>query len=180
MGISNISKNIILDKNCFIFTVENLKKNDEDRKMYIRDLYVLCIIKNGLKLDFIDFFSNWLNGTTTSRWRWVFHWKFHLYCLCIPKVLSMLHHGSVRPVRSKECCFIFTCTCLECFCCFSSKKLCFYNFKFFLWWSIELPQQNINQSETRIGDKKLSVELSGKMSYHYGWSLKTQRENCKP
>ena len=34
----------------------------------------------------------------------------------------------------------------------------FYLFLFF-WWSIEFPQQNINQSETRIGDMKFSVEL---------------------
>ena len=29
----------------------------------------------------------------------------------------------------------------------------------FFWWSIEFPQQNIDQSETAIGDKKLSVGL---------------------
>ena len=39
--------------------------------------------------------------------------------------------------------------------CFSTK---FFSTNFF-WWSIEFPQQNISQSETRIGDKKLSVEL---------------------
>ena len=42
---------------------------------------------------------------------------------------------------------------------FFIKKLCFYYFHFFSWWSIKFPQQNINQSETRIGDEKLSVEL---------------------
>ena len=30
---------------------------------------------------------------------------------------------------------------------------------FFLWWSIKMPQQNINQSKKGIGDKKLLVEL---------------------
>ena len=36
-----------------------------------------------------------------------------------------------------------------CFLLFSSKNLCFYHFHFFFfWWSIEAPQQNINQSET--------------------------------
>ena len=38
------------------------------------------------------------------------------------------------------------------FCCFLSKKKCF-------WWIIEFPQQNIKQSETGIGDNKVSLEL---------------------
>ena len=39
------------------------------------------------------------------------------------------------------------------------QKICvLINFIFF-WWSIKFRQQNINQSEARIGDKKLSVEL---------------------
>ena len=58
-------------------------------------------------------------------------------------------HGSVGRVHSKEYYFIFTYTFLAfflfCFC-FSSKNLCFYHF------------QNINQSETRIGNNELSVE----------------------
>ena len=41
-------------------------------------------------------------------------------------------------------------------------NLCYYHFHFFFWWSIEFPQQNINQSETEIGNKKLSVEPYGK------------------
>ena len=36
-----------------------------------------------------------------------------------------------------------------------------YRFHFFLWLCIEFPQQNINQSETGIGDNKLPVELYG-------------------
>ena len=40
---------------------------------------------------------------------------------------------------------------------------------FFLWWSIKFMQQNINQSETGIGDKKLSVKLYA--SFHLlDWS----------
>ena len=35
----------------------------------------------------------------------------------------------------------------------------FFVVSFFFWWSIEFTQQNINQWETEIGDKKLSVEL---------------------
>ena len=45
------------------------------------------------------------------------------------------------------------------FFCFSSKNLCFYHFHFFFWWAIKFPQQSINQLETGIGDKKLSVKL---------------------
>ena len=44
------------------------------------------------------------------------------------------------------------------FFCLSSKNLC-HHFHFFFWWGIKFPKQNIKQLETRIGDKKLSVEL---------------------
>ena len=39
------------------------------------------------------------------------------------------------------------------------KKMCFYHFHFFFWWSIKFPQEYINQSEIEIGDTKLSEEL---------------------
>ena len=42
---------------------------------------------------------------------------------------------------------------------FLIKKLCFFRFHFFFLWSIKFPPQNINQSETETGDKKLSVQL---------------------
>ena len=42
---------------------------------------------------------------------------------------------------------------------FFIKNLCFYNFDFFFWWSIEFLRRNIKQPETGIVDKKLSVEL---------------------
>ena len=42
---------------------------------------------------------------------------------------------------------------------FHQKKLCFYRFHFFFWWNTKFLQQNINQPETGIGDKKLPVEL---------------------
>ena len=41
------------------------------------------------------------------------------------------------------------------------KKLCFYYFDFFFWRSIKFLQQNINQSEAGIGDKKLTMEMHG-------------------
>ena len=42
---------------------------------------------------------------------------------------------------------------------FSLKNLCFYHFHFFCWWSIKFLEQDINQTETGIGDKKFSVEM---------------------
>ena len=76
--------------------------------------------------------------------------SYHLYFLRISKVWGMLHHGSMRRVQSKKSYFMFTYNFLVVFCCFSSKS--FY-FCFFFWWNIKFPQQNINQSETGIGDK---------------------------
>ena len=66
--------------------------------------------------------------------------------------------GQCGRVQSKECFFMFTYTFLAFFCCFSSKKLCFYHFHFFFLISIKFLQQNIKQLETITGDKKLSVE----------------------
>ena len=77
----------------------------------------------------------------------------HLHFLRISKVSSMLHHGPVGRVHIKECYFIFICTFLFFFfLLFFIKKKCF-------WWIIEFPQQNIKQSETGIGDNKVSLEL---------------------
>ena len=42
---------------------------------------------------------------------------------------------------------------------YTFSALGFYHFGFIFWWSIKFPQQNINQSETGIGDKELPVEL---------------------
>ena len=84
--------------------------------------------------------------------------SYHLYFLRICKVWSMLHQGQWNEFRIKKailCLYIL----FSLFFSFFIKKLCFYYFHFFSWWSIKFPQQNINQSETRIGDEKLSVEL---------------------
>ena len=45
---------------------------------------------------------------------------------------------------------------------FFTKRMRFYQFYFFFRWSIKFLKQNINQSKTGIGDKKLSVELYGR------------------
>ena len=47
---------------------------------------------------------------------------------------------------------------------FFHPNMCFY---FIFWWSIKFLQQNINQSESRIGEKKLSVELYWKICPAY-------------
>ena len=52
--------------------------------------------------------------------------SYHSYFLRISKVWGMLHHGSVGRVQSEECYFMFPCTFLAFFCCFSSKILMKY------------------------------------------------------
>ena len=81
--------------------------------------------------------------------------------LCIFKVWSMLSITiQWGLVQKKECYFMLKYTFSTFFCyCFSSKNSCFNHFHFLFWWSIKFLQQNINQSETRIGDTKLSLEL---------------------
>ena len=81
---------------------------------------------------------------------------YYLYFLRISKVWSKLHHGPVGQVQSKECCSLLTYTFWHFCCCFLSKELCFYHFHFFFFWQkIKFPLQNINQSKTWVGDKKL-------------------------
>ena len=76
--------------------------------------------------------------------------SYSFSCPC--KALTMLHHRSVVRVQNKDYYFIFLVVFLSC-------NMCFYYFHFFFWWSIKLSQQNFSQSETEVGDKKLSVEL---------------------
>ena len=54
------------------------------------------------------------------------------------------------------------------FFCFSWKSSRFHHFWFFFWRSIEFLQQNIDQSETGITDKKLLLELYVKIFNHGG------------
>ena len=42
---------------------------------------------------------------------------------------------------------------------FFIKKIVFLSFSFIFLISIEFPEQNINKSETGMGDKELSVEV---------------------
>ena len=84
-----------------------------------------------------------------------------VYFLCISKVSSMLHHMPVGRFDIKEYCLmllmlhILSWHFLLCF----IKYLLFFHFHFFFWWTIKFIQQNINQSEPRIGNKKFPVEL---------------------
>ena len=64
---------------------------------------------------------------------------------------------SVRRVQNKEYYLCFHSLFWHFCSCFSSKNLCFSHFHFFFWWNIQFLQQNITQSETWIGDTKLSI-----------------------
>ena len=58
-----------------------------------------------------------------------------------------------------------------------NHKICFYHlhflflFFFFFWWIVKFSKQNINQSETGIGDQKLSMELYVNKHFAHMWSV---------
>ena len=70
-------------------------------------------------------------------------------------------------VLSKECYFVFTCTFLTFFVVFYLNICVFIIFISFFDKISFFEQQNINQSETGIDDKKLSMELYGEERWHY-------------
>ena len=94
----------------------------------------------------------------------------------------MLHHGSVGLIQTNQCNSLFTFS-------FFPWRNCFYHLHFFLSfffffffiifvYFFKFPwnclQQNINQSEIGIGDKKLLVELYHLMSWiklYFVWKL---------
>ena len=88
----------------------------------------------------------------------VFHWQFLITYISSKYVkFGELHQGSVGPVKTNESCCKCAYNFLVLFCCFLSKNLCFY-----FWFSFFDEASNfgnINQTETGIGDKNLSVEL---------------------
>ena len=47
----------------------------------------------------------------------------------------------------------------------------FFFFSFFFWWIAKFSKQNINQSETGIGDQKLSMELYVNKHFAHMWSV---------
>ena len=53
--------------------------------------------------------------------------------------------------------------------------MCFYYFQFFFRWSIKFPLQNINQSETEIRGRKLSVEMYVSVLFKLKYSLRLLR-----
>ena len=77
----------------------------------------------------------------------------------IPENLSQLaiYGGLMRRLSKYRMLLYISIYFLGIFFLFFIKKMFLFSFLFLI--SIEFPQQNINQSERRIRDKKLSVEL---------------------
>ena len=74
-----------------------------------------------------------------------------------PHALTISYHESWGEFRVKNAALcMFKYTFLASFIVFHPKITVFITSIFF-WWSIKFPQQKINQSETGIGDKKLSI-----------------------
>ena len=81
---------------------------------------------------------------------------YYLYFLRISKVWSKLHHGPVGQAQIKERCSLLTYTFWHFLLLFFIKRIVFLSFSFlFFWQKIKFPLQNINQSKTWVGDKKL-------------------------
>ena len=98
-----------------------------------------------------------------NRIRSAFYWQFLIYIFSVSLNIRACYISSqCGRVHSKECYFYIYIHFLGIFLLSFIRKFVFSLFSFlffFFWWSLEFPQQNINQSETRIGDKKLPVEL---------------------
>ena len=91
----------------------------------------------------------------------VFRWQFlitYIFSVSL-KFQACYFMGQWGEFTVKNTTLYLNILSLHFFFCFSSKKLCFYRFHFFFWWNTKFLQQNINQPETGIGDKKLPVEL---------------------
>ena len=85
---------------------------------------------------------------------------YYLYFLRISKVWSKLHHGPVGQAQIKERCSLLTYTFWHFLLLFFIKRIVFLSFSFlFFWQKIKFPLQNINQSKTWVGDKKLLDQL---------------------
>ena len=95
--------------------------------------------------------------------------RLHFTFFRLSKIWSMLHHGSVGQVQTKNTtiCFhlLFLTSFFFFFFLFFIIKLVLLSFSFLFWWSIKFPQQNINQLERRMGGPKLSVELYVTISF---------------
>ena len=95
----------------------------------------------------------------------VFHWQILITCIFSISLKFGACYitgqwGEFRVMNTILCLHIlFWYVFFLFFVLFFIKKICFYHFHFSFWWSTKFPQQNINQSETGIGEKKLSVEL---------------------
>ena len=117
-------------------------------------------------------------GLYEYQWEWIecvsLKISYHLYLLRISYlsyecVTSTGQRSKFRVKNATICLQILFFYCFSLlfllfftfFLMFFIKKLCFYYFDFFFWRSIKFLQQNINQSEAGIGDKKLTMEMHG-------------------
>ena len=91
----------------------------------------------------------------------VFRWQFFItYIFSVSlKFQACYFMGQWGEFTVKNTTLYLNILSLHFFFVFHQKKLCFYRFHFFFWWNTKFLQQNINQPETGIGDKKLPVEL---------------------
>ena len=108
--------------------------------------------------------KNWEKQSSDCSLSW--QWKecvpltnsYQLYFFRITNAWSMLHHRSVKRFQSNEWYFMLH-TPFWNLLLFFHQKMWFYHSHFSFSWSVKFLQQNINQSETKIGGSKLSVEL---------------------
>ena len=103
----------------------------------------------------------------------VFHWQFLIICIfCVSVSLKFgafrVQEGKFRIENTTSCLYKhfwhFVIVVAVAVVVVFHQNICvfiiFIFFNFFFWWSIQFSQQSVNQSETGIGDKKLSVKLS--------------------
>ena len=90
----------------------------------------------------------------------VFHWQFLItYIFSVsPKFRACYITGQWGEFTVKNATLYLNILSWHFFAIFH-QNICVFIKSFLFWWSVEFPQQNINQSETGIRDKKLSVEL---------------------
>ena len=104
--------------------LENCCKSNTDLTRLIHKHSLTSLLNGGTNFGNSILFKDYVTLTI----------YYDLYSLRISKVSSILPHGSVERVHSKEHCFIFTF--LAFFCCFSSKYLSFFFFTFLINYQI--------------------------------------------
>ena len=117
------------------------------------------IIKNNLNLTILVFAGPLQSSVVVSVS--VFRWQFLItYVFSVLLKFGTCHIMSqCGEFRVKNTTLWLLVLFWHFFVVFYQKNYVFIVFFSSFWWSIKFPQQNINQSETRNGDKKLSVKL---------------------